>query len=77
MGFQAGILSLRMGFEPEGWGEDEPTDKQTNKQTKAPCVLQDIVPFGAAAQKKQQPETGRRINEILEGKRRVEEGKRG
>ena len=29
-------------------------DKQTNKQTderKSPCVLQDFVPFGAAAQK--------------------------
>ena len=26
------------------------TDKRTNKQ-KSPCVLQDFVPFGAAAQK--------------------------
>ena len=26
-------------------------DKWTNAQTKVPCVLQDIVPFGAAAQK--------------------------
>ena len=33
---------------------DEWTDKQTNQRTderKSPCVLQDLVPFGAAAQK--------------------------
>ena len=30
-----------------GW-----TDKRTNEQTKVPCVLQDFVPFGAAAQKR-------------------------
>ena len=27
------------------------TDERTNERTKVPCVLQDIVPFGAAAQK--------------------------
>ena len=38
---------------PEGPNEggDERTNGQTNKRTKVPCVLQDIVPFGAAAQK--------------------------
>ena len=37
----------RADFRPErAWG-----DEQTDKQTKAPCVLQDFVPFGAAAQK--------------------------
>ena len=35
-------------FRPErAWGADERTDKRT----KVPCVLQDFVPFGAAAQK--------------------------
>ena len=29
------------------------TDERTNERTKVPCVLQDIVPFGAAAQKGQ------------------------
>ena len=32
-------------------GGDEQTDERTNERTKVPCVLQDIVPFGAAAQK--------------------------
>ena len=38
---------------PEGPNEggDERTNGQTNERTKVPCVLQDIVPFGAAAQK--------------------------
>ena len=31
-------------------GTDKRTNKQTNKR-KSPCVLQDFVPFGAAAQK--------------------------
>ena len=31
---------------PDGGGTDKRTDKQ-----KSPCVLQDFVPFGAAAQK--------------------------
>ena len=43
----------RADFRPErAWGGqmNEPTDEQTDKQ-KSPCVLQDFVPFGAAAQK--------------------------
>ena len=46
-------MSLRVGFEPQGGGggTNERTNKRTNKQMKVPCVLQDIVPFGAAAQK--------------------------
>ena len=30
---------------------DGQTNERTNERTKVPCVLQDIVPFGAAAQK--------------------------
>ena len=38
----------RADFRPErAWGG--PTDGQTDEQTKVPCVLQDFVPFGAAA----------------------------
>ena len=33
---------------PDGGGE---TNELTNERTKVPCVLQDFVPFGAAAQK--------------------------
>ena len=35
-------------------GTDKRTNKRTNERTderKSPCVLQDFVPFGAAAQK--------------------------
>ena len=40
----------RADFRPErAWGGR--TNGQTNERTKVPCVLQDIVPFGAAAQK--------------------------
>ena len=38
------------------------TNKQTNKQTnerKSPCVLQDFVPFGTAAQKTGEGERGK------------------
>ena len=35
---------------PDEWGENKQTNKQTDEQ-KSPCVLQDFVPFGAAAQK--------------------------
>ena len=36
----------RADFRPErAWG----VDKWTDKRTKVPCVLQDFVPFGAAA----------------------------
>ena len=38
-------MSLKMG-------EHARTDERTNER-KAPCVLQDIVPFGAAAQKRE------------------------
>ena len=34
-----------------GKGTKERLNERTDKQTKVPCVLQDIVPFGAAAQK--------------------------
>ena len=33
-----------------GGGTNEQTDERTDKR-KSPCVLQDFVPFGAAAQK--------------------------
>ena len=40
----------RADFRPErSWGADRQTDGRTDKQTKVPCVLQDFVPFGAAA----------------------------
>ena len=44
---------------PEGPNEggDERTNGQTNERTKVPCVLQDIVPFGAAAQKRRKEDT--------------------
>ena len=44
----------RVDFRPErAWGgrTNERTDGRTDKRTKVPCVLQDFVPFGAAAQK--------------------------
>ena len=41
----------RADFRPErAWG-DERTNGRTDKRTKVPCVLQDFIPFGAAAQK--------------------------
>ena len=40
----------RPDLRPEGPDEEGRTDGQTDKQ-KSPCVLQDFVPFGAAAQK--------------------------
>ena len=44
----------RADFRPErAWGgTDERMDERTDEQ-KSPCVLQDFVPFGAAAQKGQ------------------------
>ena len=40
----------RADLRPErAWGRRR--DEQTNGRTKVPCVLQDFVPFGAAAQK--------------------------
>ena len=41
----------RADFRPErAWGADDGrTDGRTNERTKVPCVLQDFVPFGAAA----------------------------
>ena len=44
----------RADFRPErAWGglTNGRTDERTNEQ-KSPCVLQDFVPFGAAAQKR-------------------------
>ena len=45
----------RSDLRPEGPNEggDEQTDERTDERTneKSPCVLQDFVPFGAAAQK--------------------------
>ena len=38
-------------FRPKGPNEGGGTDKRTDERTKVLCVLQDIVPFGAAAQK--------------------------
>ena len=32
------------------------TNGQTNERTEVPCVLQDFVPFGAAAQKEEEGE---------------------
>ena len=49
----ADLRPERLDLRPEGPDEGG-TDKQTNEQTnkrKSPCVLQDFVPFGAAAQK--------------------------
>ena len=47
---------MSMEFEPGGWdlspkarGDEWRNERMTNEQ-KSPCVLQDIVPFGAAAQ---------------------------
>ena len=43
--------SDRADFRTEkAWGGDGQTDERTDKR-KSPCVLQDFVPFGAAAQK--------------------------
>ena len=45
------LRSQRPDLRPEGPdGGDEQTNERTNGQ-KSPCVLQDFVPFGAAAQK--------------------------
>ena len=51
------LRSQRPDLRPDEGGDGR-TNKQTNKQTnertdkqKSPCVLQDFVPFGAAAQK--------------------------
>ena len=43
----------KQALSPKGGagGRDGRTDGQTNGQTDSPCVLQDFVPFGAAAQK--------------------------
>ena len=44
----------REDFRPvRAWGgrTNERTNEQTNGRTKVPCVLQDFVPFGAAAKK--------------------------
>ena len=44
--------SERADFRPEralGGRTDGRTDERTDKRTKVPCVLQDFVPFGAAA----------------------------
>ena len=38
---------------PDGGGTDERMNGRTDKR-KSPCVLQDFVPFGAAAQKQKQ-----------------------
>ena len=50
---RAGFRPERVDFRPErAWGRwmDRQMNERTNKQ-KSPCVLQDFVPFGAAAQK--------------------------
>ena len=45
----------RANFRPErAWGKG--THERTDKRTKVPCVLQDFVPFGAAAQKEEEEE---------------------
>ena len=41
----------RSDLRPEAPDEGGGTNERTNERTKVPCVLQDIVPFGAAAQK--------------------------
>ena len=46
---RADFRAKKADFRPERAGGDERTNKWTNKQTKVPCVLQDFVPFGAAA----------------------------
>ena len=57
----------RADFRPErAWREltdgrmNEQTNEQTDEQTKVPCVLQDVVPFGAAAQKGSKTEEEKR-----------------
>ena len=48
---KADFRPKRADFRPErAWG-GERINKRTNERTKVPCVLQDFVPFGAAAQK--------------------------
>ena len=50
------MLDLRpemLDLRPEG--PNEGGDERINGRTKVPCVLQDIVPFGAAAQKGDRP----------------------
>ena len=52
MGLRGQILGLRGQISGlRGPGGDERTDKRMNERTKVPCVLQDFIPFGAAAQK--------------------------
>ena len=47
---KADLRPERTEFRPErAWGG---TNRQTNERTKVPCVLQDFVFFGAAAQKR-------------------------
>ena len=46
---------------PEGPDEGVGTNERTDKPMKVPCVLQDIVPFGAAAQKDGMSNTNRAI----------------
>ena len=56
---RADFRPKRVDFRPErvdfrlerAWGGDAQTNGQTDKQ-KSPCFLQDIIPFGAAAQKR-------------------------
>ena len=51
-GLRRQILGLRGQISGlRGPGGDERTEGRTNERTKVPCVLQDFVPFGAAAQK--------------------------
>ena len=55
---RADFMPERVDFNPErvdfrlerAWG-DERTIKQTDERTEVPCVLEDFIPFGAAAQK--------------------------
>ena len=57
-------------------GMDEQTDERTNER-KSPCVLQDFVPFGAAAQ--QVKDDGKRYRETKTTveKRRMKSGRIG
>ena len=43
--------NLRLERADQRFGGKGGTNGQTNERTKVPCVLQDFVPFGAAAQK--------------------------
>ena len=48
---------------PDQGGMDKRTNRRTDKQ-KSPCVLQEFVPFGAAAQKRK-----RIVAKVLDGQR--------